>query len=523
MTETLHGLIQAPPPERPAIGAPDRPWLTFGGLRNVAERMHAAVNGLGFGRGDRVAVVLPNGPEMAVTFVALAGCVEVAPLNPAVPHDKVAFYLKDLGARLLVVGAADDGPAVAAARALGLPIARVEGTADGPAGAVTLIGGEGARPAALGAPARPGPSGPDDVALVLQTSGTTARPKIVPLLNRTIAASARHISATLALTPDDRCLNIMPLFHIHGLVAAVASSLAAGASVWCTPGFDARRVFGWLREAAPTWYTAVPTMHQAILARAPRNAATVTAARLRFIRSSSALLPTPVRAALEETFGAPVIESYGMTETCHQMTSTPLPPAPRKPGSVGPAAGPRVRIATETAPRLLNGPAAIGEVVASGPTITPGYEANPEANAKAFFDAEGQRWFRTGDQGRLDEDGYLWLTGRLKKIINRGGETINPLEVDGVLMDHPAVQQVVTFGIPHPTLGEEVGAAVVPRDGHAVTEAALRAFAADRLAAFKVPCRIVLLTEIPKGPTGKPRRLDLAKILGAKALGLTET
>ncbi len=513
MADTVHDLLRGHAPDGPAIGAPGRPWLTHGALTDLAARMRASVNGLGIGRGDRVALVLPNGPEMAVAFVCLAGCVEVAPLNPTLPHDEIAFALKDLRARLLVVTAGDDGPAVAAARGLGIPVARLESQADGPAGTVTLMAGEGAGP---GPPARPGVSHPDDGALVLHTSGTTARPKIVPLLNRNVAASARHIGAALALTPDDRCLNIMPLFHIHGLIAAVTASLAHGASVWCAPGFDALRVFGWLREARPTWYTAVPTMHQAILARAARNAETVAAARPRFIRSSSAALPAPVMAALEETFGCPVIESYGMTEACHQMTSNPLPPAPRRAGSVGLAAGPLVRLAEEAAPRLLDidTPEQRGEVVISGPNVTPGYEANPEANARAFFEAEGQRWFRTGDQGMMDAGGMLTLVGRIKELINRGGEKISPLEVDGVLITHPSVQQVVTFAIPHRTLGEDVGAAVVLREGHTASDHDLRAFAAARLAAFKVPRTVLIVDEIPKGPTGKPRRIGLAEALG---------
>jgi acyl-CoA synthetase (AMP-forming)/AMP-acid ligase II len=306
----------------------------------------------------------------------------------------------------------------------------------------------------------------------------------------------------------------MPLFHIHGLVAAVSASLGAGASIWCAPGFDALRFFGWMEAARPSWYTAVPTMHQAILARAARNAETIARVPLRFLRSSSASLPPQVMVELAQVFGAPVIEGYGMTEAAHQMTSNPLPPGAQIPGSVGIAAGPEVRVAHEVENHLVTG---TGEVVISGPNVTPGYEGNPEANAKSFFEAEGRRWFRTGDQGSFDAQGYLTLTGRLKEIINRGGEKVSPLEVDAVLMDHPAVAQVVTFAIPHPKLGEEVGAAVVLREGAAATEAEIRAFAEARLAAFKVPRRIVILPEIPKGATGKLQRIGLAEKLGLTA------
>jgi oxalate---CoA ligase len=300
----------------------------------------------------------------------------------------------------------------------------------------------------------------------------------------------------------------MPLFHIHGLIAATLSSLAAGASVSCTPGFNALKFFTWFDEVRPTWYTAVPTMHQAILARAGRNLESIEAGRLRFVRSSSASLPPQVMIELEETFGVPVIEAYGMTEAAHQMASNPLPPAPRYAGCVGLAAGPELGIMDE-AGQLLP-PGALGEVVIRGENVTTGYENNPSANASAFTNG----WFRTGDQGTLDEAGYLRLTGRLKELINRGGEKISPLEVDAVLLDHPAVEQAVTFGMPHSMLGEDIAAAVVLREGASTSERDIRDFVAVRLASFKVPRRVLFLTEVPKGPTGKVQRIGLAKQLG---------
>lgn len=279
----------------------------------------------------------------------------------------------------------------------------------------------------------------------------------------------------------------------------------------CTPGFNALKFFAWLDEAKPSWYTAVPTMHQAILARAERNKDSLARAGLRFIRSSSASLPPQVMLELEAAFGCPVIESYGMTEAAHQMASNPLPPAARKPGSVGIAAGPEVAIMDEEGNLLPKG--ALGEIVIRGPNVTKGYEANPDANLKAF--AGG--WFRTGDQGTLDDEGYLRITGRLKELINRGGEKVSPLEVDEVIMDHPAVAQVVTFAMPHDKLGEEVAAAIVLREGQATTEREIRDFAAKRLADFKVPRKVVILAEIPKGATGKLQRIGLADKLGLGA------
>ncbi|MCA0047102.1 acyl--CoA ligase [Mesorhizobium sp. B283B1A] len=486
--------------DAPAILAPDRATLTHGGLRSLikatAERLHA----LGIGRGDRVAIVLPNGPEMATAFVAVAATASTAPLNPAYRADELDFYLTDIGAKAILVAENEAGPAVAVAERLGIGVLRL--VVSPAAGSFTIEG------PAIGPQAKPDMAGDGDIALLLHTSGTTSRPKLVPLSHANIAASAAHIGATLGLTADDRCLNIMPLFHIHGLIAAVLSSLASGGSIYCTPGFNALRFFQWLGEARPSWYTAVPTMHQAILARAARNTEALAGARLRFIRSSSASLPAQVMAELEATFGCPVIESYGMTEAAHQMASNRLPPGLRKPGSVGAGAGPEVAVMALDGQLLKAGET--GEIVIRGPNVTAGYEKNPDANATAF--AHG--WFHTGDQGVLDGDGYLRVTGRLKEIINRGGEKISPLEVDDVLMDHPAVAQVVTFAMPHDRLGEEVAAAVVLREGTSATESDIRTYAATRLADFKVPRKVVILDEIPKGATGKLQRIGLAAKLG---------
>jgi acyl-CoA synthetase (AMP-forming)/AMP-acid ligase II len=504
MHTTMKSLLQAHDGSLPAIGAPDRTWMSYEGLRSLSDEVAGTLHGMGVGRGDRVAIVLPNGPEMATAFVTVAQAATTAPLNPAYREEEYDFYLSDLNAKALLVEAGYDGPALAAATKAGMAIIRLSVPEGAPAGAFTLSS-DHTGTADSSAPAA------DDVALILHTSGTTSRPKIVPLLQSNVAASAEHIRASLELTSADRCMNVMPLFHIHGLIAAVTASLAAGGSIWCAPGFDALRFFGWMKDAQPTWYTAVPTMHQAILTRAGRNADVIASTKLRFLRSSSASLPAQVMVQLQDTFGAPVIEGYGMTEAAHQMASNPLPPRAQKPGAVGIEAGPKVRIAHEVENRLVEG---TGEVVISGPNVTPGYESNPDANAKNFFEADGARWFRTGDQGAFDADGYLHLTGRLKEIINRGGEKISPLEVDGVLLDHPDVAQVVTFALPHAKLGEEVAAALVLKEGSTATEKDIRAFASERMADFKVPRKVIILDEIPKGATGKMQRIGLAEKLG---------
>jgi acyl-CoA synthetase (AMP-forming)/AMP-acid ligase II len=487
-----------------AISAPGAIPLTWRALRDLAARTIDDLNEMGIGRGDRVAIVFRNSPEMAAAFVCLATGTSTAPLNPGYREDEFDFYLGDLQPKALVVEAGVDSPARTVAAKLSIPIVELRPEPEKGAGSFRLE-----PPGALRGKARsPGAGKGDDVGLLLHTSGTTARPKLVPLTQSNLAASARHIATALALTPADTCLQIMPLFHIHGLVAGVLSSLAAGAQVCVTPGFNALRFFHWLEEVHPSWTTGVPTMHRAILGRADRNKEILARRRLRLIRSSSASLRPRLMEELESAFNAPVIESYGMTEAAHQMASNPLPPRPRKPGSVGVAAGPEIGIMDESGallPRTRS-----GEIVVRGPNVTRGYVNNPDANAKAFING----WFRTGDQGFLDEEGYLRISGRLKEMINRGGEKVSPLEVDVVLMDHPAVQLALTFGMPHDTLGEEVAAAVVLKEGKTATERELRSFAEKHLAHYKVPHKIVFVTELPRGPTGKLQRIGLAAKLG---------
>jgi acyl-CoA synthetase (AMP-forming)/AMP-acid ligase II/aryl carrier-like protein len=502
----IHGLLEmqaARSPDAIAVTAPGRTGLTYARLRAQVEIAGGELTRLGTGRGDRVAIVLPNGPEMAVMFLAVASVATAAPLNPTYRAEEFGFYLSDLGAKMLIVAHGSDVPAVAVAHTLGIPVLKLSASTEAEAGVFTL---EAGREPAAARP--PGLTEANDIALVLHTSGTTSRPKLVPLTQKNLCQSAEHIRAALDLTARDRCLNVMPLFHIHGLVAAVLASLAAGGTVICTPGFYASHFFDWIEECRPTWYTGVPTMHQSILAQAPARRGVIQRHPLRFIRSSSSALPPQIMNQLEETFGAPVIEAYGMTEAAHQVASNPLPPRPRKPGSVGIPAGPEV--AVMDAAGTLSPPGIQGEVVIRGPNVMPGYDHDPEANRAAFTDG----WFRTGDLGSLDGDGYLRLTGRIKEVINRGGEKISPREVDEVLMDHPAVAQVVTFAIPDGKLGEEIGAVVVLHAGAATTERELRDFAAGKLADFKVPRTVVFLAEIPKGATGKLQRIGLAERLG---------
>ena len=508
MPSTLQQLLATGADDAIALAAPGRPGLSYRNLRRLVADTLASLNAIGVGRNDRVAIVLGNGPEMASCFIACASGTTSAPLNPAYRADEFEFYLSDLHAKALIVQQGSTSPALEVAARLGVRIVDLVVDAGAPAGQFRLVAREAAG-ATLPA-THAGHGEPTDIAMVLHTSGTTSRPKIVPLSVANLCASARHIRSTLQFTPADVGLNIMPLFHIHGLIAGVLAPLSAGARVFCTPGFNALRFFAWMDEARPTWYTAVPTMHQAIVqrAKASGNAAIIASNPLRFLRSSSSSMPPQVIRELEETFHAPLIEAYGMTEATHQMASNPLPPGARKPGTVGMAAGPEIAIMGEGGALLAAGET--GEIVIRGPNVTAGYEANPKANAEAFTHG----WFRTGDQGTLDGDGYVSITGRLKEIINRGGEKVSPREIDELLMDHPAVAQVVCFGMPHPKLGEEVAACVVLREGAPVTERELQDFVGLRAAEYKVPKKILFMDEIPKGATGKLQRIGLAAKLG---------
>jgi oxalate---CoA ligase len=490
-------------PSAPAILSPGKEPLSYRELSGQIKSTSLHLSRMGICPGDRLAVVLPNSPEMATAFLAISSVCTCAPLNPAYRVEEFKASLEDLHIKALVTCSAGTDPARTAAASLGIPVITLAADAQR-AGIFGLSGGlpenEGISEARL--------AGEQDVALVLQTSGTTSRPKTVPLTHLNIFHSVSNIVGTYTLSPADRCLNMMPLFHIHGLIAALAASLACGASVLCAPGFLPEQVLGWLSGLGPSWYTAVPTLHQAILEQAHQHPEIARQVKLRFIRSCSSALAPQVAQELETVFRVPVLEAYGMTEATHQMASNPLPPRPHKFGSVGlPTGTTRIAILDEQGQVL---PAnTVGEICIRGGNVMSGYENNPAANAANFSDG----WLRTGDRGSLDQDGYLFIQGRLKELINRGGEKISPREIDEVLLRHPAVRQAVAFAVPHPSLGEDVGAAIVLQPGQAVSVHELRQFVAGSLADFKVPRQIVFVGEIPKGPTGKIQRIGLAEKL----------
>jgi amino acid adenylation domain-containing protein len=494
-------------PDALAILAPGRAPLTYGRLQRRVDEVMQALRTRGIGPQDRVALVLPQGSELAVACLAVAASAICAPLNPACSANEFNMYLDRLHIQALLIQAGLDSPVRAVAQRHSIRIIELSPVLEAEAGLFTLTG-EGQAYTAHRGFAQPG-----DVAVVLHTAGTTAQPKAVPLTHASLCTSAYHTRVALALDRSDRCLNVMPLWHAHGLIGALLASLVVGASVVCTPGFSVQTFFPWLAEFRPTWYTAVPVIHQAVLEHTAFHHETVACCPLRFIRSGSAPLPPQVLAQLEHTFHTPVIEYYGMTEATSQITCNPLPPRVRKPGSVGVAAGPEVAIMDVEGAVLPAG--ATGEIVIRGATVL-----QEGDDVVAYDNAFTHGWLRTGDQGFLDADGYLFITGRLKEIINRGGEKIAPQEVDDVLMAHPAVAQAATFAVPHTRLGEDVAAAVVLRQPPTATAQDLRQFAAMHLAAFKVPRQILIVEEIPKGSTGKLQRRGLAERLGLTAPAL---
>jgi acyl-CoA synthetase (AMP-forming)/AMP-acid ligase II len=489
-------------PDAPAILAPGRPPLTYRRLYQHVNAMGRTLRAMGIGRHDRIAIVLPNGPELPVVILSAAACAVCAPLNPALGTEELERYFVDLHPRALITQAGNDSPARRAALFRGVRIIELSTALDAEAGLFTLTGDQG------GAPSDE-PASAEHTAVLLPTSGTTSRSKIVQQKHANICTSAYATAAALALGETDRCLNILPLFHGHGLTATVIASLAAGASVVCTPGFDVDRFSAWLTTFQPTWYSAVPAMHQAILAHARRTGERLADHRLRLVRSSSAPLPSRIFAELERAFESPVIEWYGMTEvTSSPIACNPLPPRQRKAGSVGIPVALHVAVMDEGGALLPGG--RTGQVVVRGASVTAGYDSDPRATEAAF----AGDWFKTGDLGYFDDDGYLFIVGRVREMINRGGEKVAPQEVDEVLLEHPAVAEAVTFAVPHPTLGEDVAAAIVLRPDAAATPKDIRRFATGRIADFKLPRQVLVLKEIPKGPTGKVQRVGLAAKLG---------
>ena len=498
MEKTIRNMINQQNDDLIFLTSEKNEKLSYGEFKIFNEKISRQLAATNVKNSDRAAIVLPNGPLMASSFLSISSYMSAAPLNPLYKQEEFEFYLDDLKPKFLLVEPNSKSLAVIAAKNLNIPVFEMKISDNQPLGTFELFDKE------------TNYKNPNDYdeALVLHTSGTTSRPKIVPLSNLNIFTSAVNISKSLKLTTDDHCLNIMPLFHIHGLIAVLSASAKVGASVCASNGFNALKFLDLAETQNITWYSGVPTMHQAILLRAQKNSDKAKKLNLRFIRSSSASLPPAIFEQLNDIFQTPVIEAYGMTEATHQMASNPLPPAIQKPGLVGMPAGPEICIMNDKNEKLPQGE--IGEICIKGDNVTNGYENNPEANKQSFVND----WFRTGDEGFFDEDGYLKISGRLKEIINKGGEKISPLEVDNILMDFPPIDQALCFGYKDKMLGEDIAVAIKLKENKSCTEDDIKSYANEKLAKFKIPKKIFIVEDIPKGATGKLQRIGLAKKFG---------
>jgi acyl-CoA synthetase (AMP-forming)/AMP-acid ligase II len=483
-------------PDRPALVVPeDGQVLTYGQVADRAASLAGSLAAAGVGRGDRVALALPNGPDVVQLLLAITALgAAAAPLNPAYTHSEYVFYLTDIAPRVFVMPASRPAAATSAAEECSMTVLTALAAGDGPP--VILVEDKELSPATSFESGQP-----DDVGVVLHTSGTTSRPKQVPLRQRNLMASTRTVAAHYGLGPADVSFCVMPLFHVHGLVASTFAALAGGGSVIVPRRFTPQRFWRQAREHGATWLSAGPTLHQMILERADDGGAPAT---LRFARSCSSALSPALMERAERGYGVPMLEAYGMTEASHQMASNPLPPGKRIAGSVGVATGTEIGIADQQGTMLPEG--IPGEVVIRGSGVMSAYVNNPAATAEVFFGA----WFRTGDRGVLRDD-YLYLEGRLKEMILRGGENISPAEVEHALLSHPAVRDAVCFGIADDKYGELVSAAVTLSAQADATE--LIGHCRERLAPFKVPATIHVLDEIPRTATGKIQRRRVAEFV----------
>jgi acyl-CoA synthetase (AMP-forming)/AMP-acid ligase II len=493
-------------PDAAAILAPGRDALSYAALAAFIDEVRARLNDWGIGRGDRVALAVAPRPEMAVAHIATSNSATSLPVDPKATPAEIRDALVALRASAMIASDDLNAEARECASRLGIQVLTLFPRRDAPAGLFTLSGGM------PGTPARPGPVEPDDVAFAVRTSGTTSKPKVVPISHCLAVARGRVEAAAFDLNHRDRCLNFRPL-HLHsGINIGLMVTLSAGGSVILPAGFEAGEFFDQLHRFGATWFIGSPAYHDAILEQVRRDPAVPHRHGLRFIRSSSYRLTPEAMAELEGTFGVPVLERLGGTES-GLIARNPPPPAERKPGTVGVPVDSEVALLADTGAILTRDVAGeVGEIVVRGEGVFTGYENNPEADQAAFVDG----WYRTGDLGKWDRDGYLTVCGRVKEVINRGGQKISPTEVEDVLRRHPQIAEVACFAVPHPTLGEDIAAAIVVRDpAHGVIdEAAVAEFLGSHLAAFKIPKHVVRCAALPRGPNGKLSRLTLAAALG---------
>ena len=495
-SNTLANLLNPSVPSDDAIIIPDGPTISYSQYKDEVERVAGLLAGAGVMHGRPVSIILPNSLEFMILFLAVARAGAVAaPLNSEYTTEEFKFFMEDAHSQLAIIPESTH-QGREAANELGIPVID---TSLNNGSVVLRQSGQH-----LTNSSDPQPPSEEDVALFLHTSGTTSRPKGVPLTHANLMKSINNIKTHYELTPEDTSIIVMPLFHVHGLMGASLTTLNSGGSLIIPPRFSASNFWELQKNYSATWYSAVPTIHQILLMRADQDNAPHES--FRFIRSCSSALAPAVFERLENRFGAPVLEAYGMTEASHQMSSSPMPPGKRIPGTVGQATGVDIAIMDMETTGKLQNPGDIGEIVIKGKNVMHGYNNNPEANAEAFING----WFRTGDQGFLNSEGYLSLTGRIKELINRGGEKISPLEIDGILLKHPAVTEAVCFAVPDEKYGEVVHAAVVLKSE--TDQDAIRTYCRDQMASFKVPDVVYITDKLPRTATGKIQRRHMVDV-----------
>ncbi|RZC57540.1 hypothetical protein C5167_004841 [Papaver somniferum] len=502
---TLTGLLKQSAgkfPSHRSVSVSGKFDLTHSKLQQLVDQAASILISNGVHPGDVIALTFPNTIEFVIMFLAVIRArATAAPLNSAYTQEEFEFYLSDSESKFLLTS--QEGNQSAQSAASKLSISHITATFSHLDEKLTLSAQSesGAFPDSLPV------NDPSDIALFLHTSGTTSRPKGVPLTQQNLAASVQNIISVYKLTESDSTVLVLPLFHVHGLLAGLLSSLGAGAAVTLPAAgrFSASTFWPDMIKYNATWYTAVPTIHQIILERHLSHPEEFYP-KLRFIRSCSASLAPTILTRLEEAFDAPVLEAYAMTEASHLMCSNPLPEnGGHKSGSVGKPVGQEMAILDESGVQQAENVS--GEVCIRGLNVTKGYKNNPEANKSAYKFG----WFHTGDVGYMDSDGYLHLVGRIKELINRGGEKISPIEVDAVLLSHPDVAQAVAFGVPDDKYGEEINCAIIPRDGSTVDEAEILRFCKKNLATFKVPKKVFITDAVPKTASGKIQRRLVAE------------
>jgi acyl-coenzyme A synthetase/AMP-(fatty) acid ligase len=498
-TSTIYGVISGASPNASAIEGVEGGRITYGQLRANAQRIVGFLNSSGFRRNDRIAIPMPSGPVLAVALASVASGFTAIPINPEFKPSEFEKYLLDLHPKAVLTLAGTMQQQNRIAEDLGIETMGLFADRSPGAGAFSLSCPETANRA------EPDFTRPDDTILVLLTSGTTALPKKIPWTNRNMHWGIRYCNEGTELGPSPRMLFFAPLFHASGMIILWRALFSGGTAI-CGREFEPSEFFRWLDETRATQFFASPARQQSILKMAGEHMDVIARSALRWIMSGTTTSNKEILERTERTFKVPVIDSYGSTETI-VIGFSPLPPRKSKYGAIMPCV-PELAIHDENGRSLPSG--RTGEIAVRGPQIFKGYEEDPEANAQVFVNG----WLRTGDLGLIDGEGYLHLKGRVKDIINKGGEKISPLEIDEALMEHPSVLDALTFPVPHQSLGEDVDAAVVLRPDRKAGEFELRAFLFQRLAYFKVPTRLVFVDEIPKGPTGKASRRDMAKALG---------